>query len=463
MSERILYKDEIASSILKVANEQKEVLGKNIVAELSDLIEKNYDGKNMSLYKGDWKRKFKAVAKEMGYKLLEASTDCFDTLNLKKNPVSLSVSRSTNSNYKLADSEKKLVVDLYNNIPTSGKWTLSTGRVVDDQMRQLAEDSIYEHPVHSLILDPNDSIWKQYFTMAELNEIRQYKSPQLPSIPDDLQDYLNSYDQKWKSAKELYVFADNQRHDPVDEFDKKWVRESMVRMSELFLYNNRLELDDSSEADLLHDVWPFLYRAFKDNEAKAMPGERASGAVALARNEDRGLETRDKRSRKAIGAKLDILFKVCYNEHGLCEVGKDDVTVADDKYLDDGLTKLPKTLRDMMSLLVQKNPRKINSLLTVGFLVMGLCMELVIMDVPVSQHISRITKTARSEFPSSVTTMAVDFLPLLELTFRGKQAMKMAHETMNDRKRKNIELIVDGSNITPSLPYSFCRKSGTSI
>lgn len=263
----------------------------------------------------------------MGYKLLEASTDCFDTLNFEKKLISSSASKSTKSNYKLTDSEKQFVVDLYNSIPTSGKWTLSTGRVVDDQMKQLAKESVYEHPVHSLILDPDDSIWKQYFTMTELNEIRQYRSPQLPSMPDDLQDYLNSYDQKWKSAKELYVFADHQKHDPVDEIDKKWVRESMVRMSELFLYNDRLELDDSSEADLLHNVWPFLYRAFQDNKAKALLGERVSGAVALARNEDRRLEARDKRSRKAIGAKLDILFKVCYNEHGLCEVGKDDVTV----------------------------------------------------------------------------------------------------------------------------------------
>lgn len=142
-------------------------------------------------------------------------------------------------------------------------------------------------------------------------------------------------------------------------------------MSELFLDNNELELNDFSEADLLHDVWPFLYRAFKNKEVKASLGERASGAVALARNEHRGLEAREKRSRKAIGAKLDIVFKIGYNEHGSCEVGKDDVTVADDKYLDDGLIKLPKTLRDMMVLLVQKNPRKINSLLTVGFLVMG--------------------------------------------------------------------------------------------
>lgn len=182
---------------------------------------------------------------------------------------------------------------------------------------------------------------------------------------------MNTYDQKWKTAKELYFFADSLKHDPVHEFDKKWIRESIVRMSELFLDNNVLELNDFSEADLLHDVWSFLYRAFKNKGTKVSLGERASGAVALARNEHRGLEAREKRPRKAIGAKLDIVFKIGCDEHGSCEVGKDDVTVADEKYLNDGLVKLPKTLRDMMALLVQKNPQKINSLLTVGFLIMG--------------------------------------------------------------------------------------------
>lgn len=353
-----------------MANAQKEVAGRDIVTDLSELIEKSYNGKSLSVYKGDWKRKLKAVTKEMGYKLLEADSDYFEFLNFAK-PTNSSVSRSTSSNYKLTDSEKKLIVDLYNGISTSSKWSLSTGKFVDDQMKQLAKESVYEHPVHSMILDPDDPTWKKYFTDTELNEIRHYSPPKLPNIPDDLQEYLNTYDQNWNSGKELYIFADDQKHDPVTEFDKKWIRESMVRMSELFLYSDRLQLSNASEDDLLHDVWPFVYRAFKDRDAKALLGERASGAVALAKNEERGLEARNKRSRKAIGDKLDILFKICFNEHGVCEVGKDNVTIVDDKYLDDGLTKLPKILRDMLSLLVQTNPYKINNLTTVGFLVMG--------------------------------------------------------------------------------------------
>lgn len=74
-----------------------------------------------------------------------------------------------------------------------------------------------------------------------------------------------------KSDKELYKFADSQKHDHAVNFDKKWVKGSMPIMSELFLYNNKLELNDHPEADLLHEVCPSLNRACKDKEVKVFP------------------------------------------------------------------------------------------------------------------------------------------------------------------------------------------------
>jgi hypothetical protein len=32
------------------------------------------------------------------------------------------------------------------------------------------KEASYEHPVHSLIMDPRDKIWKNYFTDAELKK-----------------------------------------------------------------------------------------------------------------------------------------------------------------------------------------------------------------------------------------------------------------------------------------------------
>ncbi|CEI88568.1 hypothetical protein RMCBS344292_02951 [Rhizopus microsporus] len=283
------------------------------------------------MYKGNWKRRIKAVAKTMTVKILDSNRDWFAGLDFQK-PASIPSSKPSTMNHKLTEQQKEHITEVYNSIHASQKWTLSTGKIVDDQMKDLAQESMYEHPVHSLILDPNDPVWCNHFTAAELNEIRQYRRLDLPSIPDDLTVYLDSYDVQWASVKDLYLFAENQQHDPVDEFDKKWVKESILRMAELFLYGDELDLNDFSEADLLHDVWSFIYRAFRDRQMKALLGEVASKAVALAKNKGRGLESKEKRQRKAMGARLDIMFKIGQQEYGTCEVAKDTVTVADDKY-----------------------------------------------------------------------------------------------------------------------------------
>lgn len=61
-------------------------------------------------------------------------------------------------------------------------------------------------------------------------------------------------------------------------------------------------------------------------------GEKSSIVVALGRNEDSNLETVERRSKKATGAKVDILFKICNKELSSCEIEKDNVTIVDDKY-----------------------------------------------------------------------------------------------------------------------------------
>ncbi|KAG1138819.1 hypothetical protein G6F37_010191 [Rhizopus arrhizus] len=159
-----------------------------------------------------------------------------------------------------------------------------------------------------------------------------------------------------------------------------------------------------------------LYTKFADRRIRRKLGERSSIAVGLARNANRSLETNKKRQRKAVGAKVDILFKVGNNEFGSCEIGRDTVTVADDKYMDDGLVKLPKTLRDMLCMLVNQNPRQINNLSTIGLLIMGLNMELLRMDIPQGSAITRILRTPMFKFLSSPNNIGIDFIPIVEIT-----------------------------------------------
>jgi hypothetical protein len=140
----------------------------------------------------------------------------------------------------------------------------------------------------------------------------------------------------------------------------------------LFENEENLNTVDFSEGDLLHHLWRFVYKAFRTSQVKAKLGEHTSVSSVMGRNNDRTLESDEKRERKPVGAKVDILFKKITNEEvGCAEVGKHDVLVIDDKYLDDGMVKLPKTLKDILYLLVEVNPHKINQFYTIRFLMMG--------------------------------------------------------------------------------------------
>lgn len=66
------------------------------------------------------------------------------------------------------------------------------------------------------------------------------------------------------------------------------------------MHEDALTLNEYSEADFLHEVWPFVYKDFKDGGIKAVLGEKSSVAVTLARNKERGLETVERRAGKAM-------------------------------------------------------------------------------------------------------------------------------------------------------------------
>lgn len=152
---------------------QTIVYWKDLIDDLADLIKQNYNGKSAKLYRDDWKRKIKLTIKAMGYKLARFNDDVFVTLdNLKK--LESASTKSTGSNYKLTALETERVIEVYNNIPANKKWFLSTGKIVDDEMKNLVLKSTYEHPVHSLALETDDPIRRKYFSIAELNELKSF-------------------------------------------------------------------------------------------------------------------------------------------------------------------------------------------------------------------------------------------------------------------------------------------------
>lgn len=286
-----------------------------------------------------------------------------------KKSASLS-SKANTINYNLSDIEKKEVISFYESIPIEDKWKLSSGTMVENQMKKLAEASVYEHPVHSFIMDPYDPIWRDYFTNDELKQIVSIRNLPLKELPVELSEFMSTFNDQ-TTAKGIYKQSMSSIVDPIKEHDKKWVQQSMMHASELFFIDHQLQISGFSEADATHRIWPFVYRLFYDGFIEAKLGEKCSAATMLARNIERNLEAVEKRPRKAMGARMDILFKRGNVELGCSEIGKDNVSNVDDKYLADALVKLPKTLRNMLYAINTKNPDQINNVCTVGLLMMG--------------------------------------------------------------------------------------------
>jgi hypothetical protein len=374
----LFLNEEISSSILKIASESNEIDWDEFVLDVKDFIVSTYNNGALSKFKGEWKRRFKIMAETMGYTIGSTSGDVDswrlveeELKKIKSKTKSTSGSSTVSSNYAVTEEEKQKILYQYSKQADSKKWILSTGKIVEDTMKAVVENSKFEHPVFSFILDPSDLTWFKHFTKEELNEIRSHRGVNLPKVKEDFQKYLDSFDNPdFQTADDFYDYAKEQKF-PLREYEKRWAQETFVSVAQLFAECDILSLNDFSEHDMLHQIWPFAYKLFSGSNIKAKLGERCSVANSLRRNEGRCLESELRRAPKKIGAKVDMLFQEGAHELGCCEVGKSNVAIVDNKYLDDGMLKQPKILRDILSALISVNPSKINDLYSVGFLMMG--------------------------------------------------------------------------------------------
>jgi hypothetical protein len=91
-------------------------------------------------------------------------------------------------------------------------------------------------PCHSLILDVSDASWNDYFTEAELHEIKTANPKSLPSLPTDLQEYLNSIIQL-KSIDAAYRELSKQFISPIENSSLEWAQSSAYDYWKLFIFN----------------------------------------------------------------------------------------------------------------------------------------------------------------------------------------------------------------------------------
>lgn len=114
-----------------------------------------------------------------------------------------------------------------------------------------------------------------------------------------------------------------------------------------------------------------MYTFFYGSKIDVRAGEKSSVASSIRRNLGRKRETAHPREKSSMGHKIDIQFSCNGFEIGCAEVGNCQKDRNIDKHLNDGMLKLPKQLKDMMTRMVKACSYLIRSLNTVGFIIMG--------------------------------------------------------------------------------------------
>ena len=156
-------------------------------------------------------------------------------------------------NNSISADDKKSAITYLENLPVEEKWRLKSGRFIEDIVMQAINDSAFEHPCLSYIVDLADPIWPNYVSPEETDEVRTYNSVELPDLQDEIQNCIHLYDNNTlKTAADYYEFASDQKLKFSDSFEKRWKKESIMNAAGLFEEDELLNTNDFSEVDLLH-------------------------------------------------------------------------------------------------------------------------------------------------------------------------------------------------------------------
>ncbi|KAI9490751.1 hypothetical protein BDB00DRAFT_768363, partial [Zychaea mexicana] len=245
---------------------------------------------------------------------------------------------------------------------------LETGKYVEKEMKVVALEQEYEHPAHSVIMDPTDPIWEKRFNAEELYELRNYTVPVIPELPAPLEQFVESFEGK-ETLDDLYYHVRSFRYHLVHESELHWMQLT-VEEALMLLYHGYFE-KNRTEADLIRRAWTFMDSCFDSSEyIVSNSGEKASKATSEAQNKDRPVGGDKSITRKKVGTKVDQLFATPLFELGAMEAGAESDR-SSSKSITELHMKCPKTLKDMAVEMERYNPVQLRQIKTCGFIISG--------------------------------------------------------------------------------------------
>ncbi|CAO3679992.1 hypothetical protein G6F70_008432 [Rhizopus microsporus] len=148
-------------------------------------------------------------------------------------------------------------------------------------------------------------------------------------------------------------------------------------------------------------------------------GEKSRNASAARQNQNQALATTERRANRTMGHRIDVIYKYKGFKLGCIEIGNDSITRTDNRYMNDGMIKLPKCLGDMFYILANEHPERINNLVTYNLIIINMNVELAILNNPTGST-SRLNRPPRYKPSFSVVFFATETPVVLGLSGHSK-------------------------------------------
>ncbi|CAG8585583.1 12542_t:CDS:10, partial [Cetraspora pellucida] len=320
------------------------------------------------------------------------------------------------------------------------KWVLRSGKVVEDELYKFG-----------MKCNDKSLIEEKVFTELELMEIRTHKLKSLPDMPQDLLEYLGSYQLSTISDLRMQIFKSESwkiSYNRQKDFDKDWIRntiDNLIREYEV----DSLKKEDHLEVWLLSHIWLFVDRAFENIEGvQAIRGESCSLASSSRKNRNRRVASVDSIPRKIMGRRGDLIIRRMSMEYGCGEIGNLYVGYNGTKILRERGLKTPKMMKDQfddLCVYTKWNEKKIRKLETIGFIHAG------ILDSPAG-YIGRITRSKMLTIPSTISEFGARVLPVIMLSWKAKKIVSNVIEMINQIDDENpLQSLQQSCENIPSL------------
>ncbi|CAG8670334.1 12556_t:CDS:10, partial [Funneliformis caledonium] len=374
------------------------------------------------------------------------------------------VKENKNGPFKLSETNRKEIEEVYKLMDKQFMWKLSSERIVEEELYKLGKDLEFEHAVHSFILDVDDKLIAEHFTEAELREMEDTPIPEVSELSDEIINLLNKFTGKTNLNEIRQIIKEV-------SFGSNYDREKHHDMDYICLALHALvrEIESGKITDTNLEnwfnchVWSVIFdQAFGDMKTIAVVrGESTSVSTATRKNKK---AKRKLGERRKIGRRGDWILRAVSNgnkdEFGAGEAGKCWLDEYETKYLREGGLKLPKTLKDMLLSLMERISW--NSEIRKKIQTMGLFTEVLVINQYINSVIGLMLTVVYADNPKGYVCRyrRCDTLQVPDTVEKFDSILMILASVLNAKSvvQETVKVVQTAGQTTKAFKTKLCTK-----